>query len=933
MTGKYLPDQLRWPRLLASMLVFTLLSSCTTAPPAIQEKAVSKATQIIKSPNDDRDYRYLELSNRLKVVLISDPGADKAAASLSVFRGNFDDPLDRPGLAHFLEHMLFIGTEKYPEPDAYHSYIRANGGRTNAYTAPEHTNYFFDIKPDAFREGLDRFAQFFIAPLFQQAYVDREKNAVDSEYRLRLKDDGWRGFMISKITQNSAHPVSSFNIGTLESLDGDVRADLLRFFEEHYSANQMSLVILSNETLDQLEPWVRDLFGQIRNRNLENIEREPPLYADGQLPATLRYDNIKDSFGVSYTFPAPSGIAVYRKKPSRYISNLVGHEGEGSLHKLLSEKGWINLLSAGAGMIDEKHDVMTVSIELTPEGAMHIPEITGYLFAYLDMLRSNDIESWIYEEQAKVAELGFRFAEKTSAISVVESLSPELEHYPAQDLLIAPYLMEEFDEQLIREYLEQLTPDRVVVAISSPGYKGSKTEKWFNVSYDLELGEVEMADIDSSALALPAPNPFLPESLELVSGETSQPTALIETEAAEIFLGTDIEFGVPRAVTHVSIRNPGGLVELADVAAARLYAALVQDDLNALAYPALLAGVSYQIAAPPKGFRVSIGGYHDKQLVLLEEVLPRLTDLAIDQGRFAVLKDELLRDLQNARKGYPYQQVYGRVQDELLDASWTPEAMIPAVELLSVENLTAWRNSVFSSVAVQALLVGNITASRADDLAALLKRRLRLSPVEPQVPVVASVSGAASIGIDIEQADAAMVLYVQDDDPGFETRAKSALLTHLIASKYYSSLRTEQQLGYVVYATNTLIRDVAGISFIVQSPVAAPEELRRRTLEFFDGELVRLAAMPEEEFDSNKGGLISSLTQKDRNLSQRANRYWFDLDIDITTFDSHYQIADEVARLTLDEVQSFAAQVKEKLAKEYVYVYSEGKFGQQAVTE
>ena len=91
-----------------------------------------------------------------------------------MYRGSFDDPKARPGLAHFLEHMLFIGTEKYPEPDGYFSFVESNGGSSNAYTAPEVTNYFFDVKPDAFREGLDRFAHFFIDPLLAPD-VEREE--------------------------------------------------------------------------------------------------------------------------------------------------------------------------------------------------------------------------------------------------------------------------------------------------------------------------------------------------------------------------------------------------------------------------------------------------------------------------------------------------------------------------------------------------------------------------------------------------------------------------------------------------------------------------------------------------------------------------------------------------------------------------------------
>ena len=83
-----------------------------------------KADVVVKkSPNDNREYQYLKLDNELKVLLISDPATEKSAAAFSVFRGSLSDPNSRPGLAHFFEHMLFIGTEKYPEVDSFQDFI------------------------------------------------------------------------------------------------------------------------------------------------------------------------------------------------------------------------------------------------------------------------------------------------------------------------------------------------------------------------------------------------------------------------------------------------------------------------------------------------------------------------------------------------------------------------------------------------------------------------------------------------------------------------------------------------------------------------------------------------------------------------------------------------------------------------------------------
>ena len=68
-----------------------------------------------KSPNDEREYKAVELPNKLKVVLVSDPTVEKSACAMSVGVGSMCDTDRSLGMAHFLEHMLFMGSESFPE--------------------------------------------------------------------------------------------------------------------------------------------------------------------------------------------------------------------------------------------------------------------------------------------------------------------------------------------------------------------------------------------------------------------------------------------------------------------------------------------------------------------------------------------------------------------------------------------------------------------------------------------------------------------------------------------------------------------------------------------------------------------------------------------------------------------------------------------------
>ncbi len=171
-----------------------------------------------QSPNDAKQYQNLVLSNGLRVLLVHNDETQKSAAALAVNAGHFNDPVDRQGLAHFLEHMLFLGTEKYPDGSEYQKFISQYGGSNNAWTATEHTCFFFDINHHHFAEALDRFSQFFIAPLLSEEFINKERKNIDAEFKLKLKDDIRRLYDVHKETINPKHPFAKFSVGSLETL-------------------------------------------------------------------------------------------------------------------------------------------------------------------------------------------------------------------------------------------------------------------------------------------------------------------------------------------------------------------------------------------------------------------------------------------------------------------------------------------------------------------------------------------------------------------------------------------------------------------------------------------------------------------------------------------------------------------------------------------
>lgn len=154
--------------------------------PDVQSRIQVDSMELVKSPNDKRIYKVYRAENGLRILLISDPETDKAAACMAVNVGKFSstanlwllgslcDPRQLPGLAHFCEHMLFLGTERFPTENTYSKFISEHGGQCNAATKPDETSFAFDINPANLEGALDIFSQFFISPLFTESATLRE---------------------------------------------------------------------------------------------------------------------------------------------------------------------------------------------------------------------------------------------------------------------------------------------------------------------------------------------------------------------------------------------------------------------------------------------------------------------------------------------------------------------------------------------------------------------------------------------------------------------------------------------------------------------------------------------------------------------------------------------------------------------------------------
>ena len=885
---------------------------------------VSANIELIKSPNDATEYEALVLPNQMKVLLVSDPETDKAAAALAVSVGAANDPVDRGGVAHFLEHMLFLGTEKYPEPDEYQGFIRANGGSNNAFTSFEFTTYYFDINASLLDPALDRFAQFFTAPLFNPKYVEREKHSVESEYRTRLKDDARRRIYAQKDIANPRHPFANFQSGNLETLQDDARGSirdaLLDFYAENYSANLMALAVVGKQPLAELKSMVVERFSAVPNTGAARLQINEPLFEPGRLPARLDVIPNKEQRSVSMMFPIPSMREHYLAKPTAYLGHLLGHEGKGSLLSLLKNKGWADSLSAGGGLSTPGSATFSIFVALTEEGLENIDGITGHVFEQLRQIRQDGVNHWTFEEQKKLNELDFRFREKSEPAGYAVQLASDLHIYPMEDVLRGPYALDVYDPDVVHEVLEHLTPENVLVTVIAKGQETTHVTRWFDTPYALNpIGQTTLArwrtETIDEQLSLPEPNPFVPENLELKPGVDSSPipVRIKGLQGLDVWYQHETRFGTPRADFFVSVRSELAKSSAANAVMTGLYTALVNDQLTEFAYPGILAGLGYQLYPHIRGFSIRISGYSDKQVLLLKRLIETLGNPVIDAERFAIIKERQLRRLRSVRLDRPYAQTMAELSRLMVDPSWTEDQQIAALETLDADDLRTFTPKLLAQMSVVALAHGNLLREDVSELAAVVKdgllRGVEPSP-EPRSRVVALTPGASFVrDLEVDHSDSAVTLYFQGEDKSMQSRARSSLIVQILSSPFYADLRTEKQLGYIVFATRSTMLEVPGISFVIQSPVVNPGELVVQIEAFLQTQHESLRNMSAQQFETYRNGLLTRILDEDKTLVEVSDRYWTEIDRHHYEFDTRERMAEAVRSIKKEELVAFYERV------------------------
>ena len=756
--------------------------------------------------------------------------------------------------------------------------------------------------------ALDRFGQFFIAPLFLADTVDRELKAVDSENKKNLQNDGWRLHQLSKSLCNPAHPYCHFSTGSWKTLHDDpiargvnIRDAFIKFYKEHYSANRMKLAVLGRETLDVLEEWADDIFSQVPNHDLPQLRWDHvPVYTENELLIQAFAKPVTEQRRLDLEFLFRDEDGLYESHPSRYLGHLIGHEGPGSILAYIKAQGWANGLSAGATTLCPGSGVFTISVKLTEEGLRVYRTVVKVMFQYLAMLREKPPQEWVVDELMRMSEVDFRFRQKRGPSKTTSRLSSVMQKpLPRNLLLSAPARIRKFDADAIGAAMSFLRPDNFRLGIVSQEFPGNwdKKEKWYGTEYRYEkmpddfVAEVRSA-FESSAkerpaeLHFPHENLFIPERLDVERKEVKEPAKspciIRHDDNVRVWYKKDDQFWVPKANVNIFLRTPVPHMTARTMVMSSLFRELVNDALAEYSYDADISGLVYDFASNDAGLAMSVEGYNDKLSVLLEKVLLSIRDLEVRSDRFDIMKDRMTRSLRNWDFAQPWHQVATYTRWLRIEKGFLAEDMLDVLPTITAADIAAFYPLMLAQLHIEMLAHGNLQQEEALQLAALIETTLNPYKLRPSNWVMSRnfmLPSGSNFIYERPLKDPAEVnncieysLYIGKSTDR-TLRARIMLLAQMADEPTFNQLRTIEQLGYVTFSGGVFADSWAGFRVLVQSERDC-RYLEGRIEAFLTGFEATLEKMDDDEFEANKRSIINKRLEKLKNLTQEGDRFW-----------------------------------------------------------
>jgi insulysin len=556
-------------------------------------------------------------------------------------------------------------------------------------------------------------------------------------------------------------------------------------------------------------------------------------------------------------------------KPASIVGSVLGHEGKGSLLSKLKEEGLVLGLSAGGGSSHPDINSFGINISLTVKGLKEYERILELVFAYIQMIREHGFQEYTFKETQAMAQINFDWKNPNEGMGFVAGKASLLQEYKLEVVETLPFLYTEYEPLAYKAVLDTLTPENAMVVLSYNSAATNSKVPYYDAEYSLQkIGEKAFKKLSHpmkvKGTFYPEKNDFIPYNLKLVE---EYPHLVKDDDLAKVWFKYDHRFKQPKISLTFRIETAKVYRSPKNLELAKLYEAMMQEGLNELVYPIQMAGLSYGLSIQKKGVLLSLGGYSERIGDLIKLVTKNLKEVKVDEQKFANIKEAMIRGLKNRKLGQAYSRggYYNWLM--LLKDQYTDEEKLSALTPITLNDVKAYAKTLYDKVYITGMIHGNWSDKEALESVDILLSALGGKPLPEnerfeQVVEVMSQGERFRFSREVEDNNNSLAYAIQVGEKDFSLLAKASIIASIVESDFYTQMRTNQQLGYIVWSFNQRIEDRIFFRLVIQSSTHGPFELSKRVNVWMGSTEKLFSKLTDQEFERHRQSLIVALEKE-----------------------------------------------------------------------
>ncbi len=881
---------------------------------------------LINKPKfDKRKFVGGKLDNGIKYIIINDEHLEKSYVTVSLNVGSFANPKEYNGLAHFLEHMLFMGSKKYPNENHYHTRLNELGGSSNAYTDTTETVYYFNVFDDGLLEIFDIFSRFFIDPLFDPDSISRELNAVDSEHKKNVNNDYWKKYQLMLYLTNLDSETNTFITGSLNTLNKpDIRDQVIEFYKKYYTPENISICIASSKPIETINKIITDTFGIIESRdNQEKPTITKPFYSENKLK-TFHLKTISNIYELTFIWEIPhqSKHNYLQSKDFTIFELLLTNKSDKSLFFHLKNLGFIVSINTEI----QYEGAFSVCFKLTKEGFNNLEYIQSALYHYIDLIYDLDSSLKSYAKYfEKVMEINFDCLSKFDTEELCNLLSVNHHYHDTINVFDGSFKIQNIKssneyKKVLNKYINS---SNAITIISSPNYVlpdlSELSDQEFKLNY-IKMNEydatyslvpsIKNIKLDSSSQAQMAIFDLKNEYLD------AEPIIIPELDKYQIptlitdrqWYGGCSKFCEPLVKLWMQLnsneyfKNPQNYI-LTNISCSILNFMISVDLYKPLE---LCYSISFEPKPSLSSVSINIRGLNDVKKIRL--LVNELADFLLNIDElFAKLSDNYVNNLivsfkdaiLNTNYLNPWEYFTYILKTKFFNTEFSTSELMEQFDSINPKMIKTFLKKLLNNASLTTLIYGNILSDNLDTMFSKFNKLFENS--NHQLPIINNPKDFVIDHPNPNEKSHCITYYY----PVGKFIPKDFILlnltTNMLSQSFFDNLRTKHQLGYMVSMGFKNVRDEYYLIQKIQSD--KPIEFIKEKMDDFNKNLIKI--IEQLDFDNFITTIRNQLMEPDYSMDEKIARYLPEISLRQYLFNRNEILLEQLNKVTINDIIDF----------------------------